>query len=133
MKKIVFLAAALMASMFILTSCEKENVAEMIEPKDVINPCNYVLVKEGFVDEYGNFGNLYADEYNPDDSYFVIIRQTRSHSRPFTGTLHWKEPNASVYGIYRRCCDGAATNCWNDNGHISFPHGGDLPKPDKGK
>jgi len=76
MKKIVFLAAALMASMFILTSCEKENVAEMAE----INAkgCNFVIAEKNIHDEYGNIGDLYVDLNNPDNAYFQITSQTRA-------------------------------------------------------
>lgn len=109
MKKIVLMAAALMVSMFILTSCEKENVAEEIKA------CNYVLVKENVCDEYGNIGNLYEDQTypnNPHKTYFKVTIRSKSSTRPFTGTWH-----KYVYqGIPQYfACEGEASNCWKDN------------------
>ncbi|MBQ1653446.1 MAG: hypothetical protein II575_11720 [Bacteroidales bacterium] len=93
MKKIVFLAAALMASMFILTSCEKENVAEMIENNATNNvkAANYVLVQKDYVDAYGFVGDLYVDENNPANRFCALYEQqpqTRAHQKPkYTGHL----------------------------------------------
>lgn len=123
MKKIVFLAAALMASMFILTSCEKENVAEMVENNatEEVKACNYVLVKENVRDEYGNIGNLYEDQTypnNPYKTYFEVTTMSRSNSRPFTGT--WKLYTFNGIPQYYSC-EGDATNCWRDTN--TTPHG----------
>ncbi len=123
MKKIVFLAAALMASMFILTSCEKENVAEMAE-NSVKKAPNFVLMQKGYVDENGYVGDLFADENNPTNRYCVIYKQqpqTRAHQqpKPFDGKLYKKYTPEGYEEGYE--CKGDPTNCWNNPNGVSFP------------
>ncbi len=128
MNRIVLMAAVLMA--FVLTSCEKENVAEMTVNNGV-NEANYVLLQKGYVNEDGFVGDLYYNENNPNDRGFIIYEQQPQTSRAlekpkWTGTL------TPVYQyvdgrpvIITYVCDEnkAATNCYNStdsNGKVTF-------------
>lgn len=118
MKKIVFLAAALMASMFILTSCEKENVAEMVENNATSNvkETHIVLLQKGYVNEDGLVGDMYGDENNPENRFFIFYEQqpqTRQTPRPpkYTGTAAYKK---NEYGEKILTCTGEAKDCWLD-------------------
>ncbi len=118
MKKIVFLAAALMASMFILTSCEKENVAEMIESNATSNvkEPHIVLLQKGYVNEDGLVGDMYGDENNPENRFFIFYEQqpqTRQTPRPpkYTGTAGVKK---DANGQKILTCTGEAKDCWLD-------------------
>ena len=117
MKKIVFMAAALMASMFILTSCEKENVAEMVEM-----PINFVLQQKGYVDKDGNVGDLYVDENNSSNMYLEIYDHqvqnkacTNQGNNDWTGTLVVKYKK--VDGVFVisdvKCVEDVAKDCRN--------------------
>ena len=125
MKKIVFLAAALMASMFILTSCEKENVAEMAENNatEEVKAANYVLLQKGYVDEYGNVGNLYINEKYPEDRYFEIYKQTRAHQK-YIGSLIQFNDSLGSFDHYD--CLDEAKNCWKNGNTVSW-NTGTLP------
>lgn len=107
-----------MASMFVLTSCEKENVAEMIENNATNNvkAANYVLVQKDYVDAYGFVGDLYVDENNPANRFCALYEQqpqTRQTPRPpkYTGTAAYKK---NEYGEKILTCTGEAKDCWLD-------------------
>lgn len=121
------MAAALMASMFILTSCEKENVAEVVAANET-KAANYVLVQHGYVDEYGNIGDLYVDENNPEHTYCEIYEQkpqTRAHQNPaWTGTLTEHRDTLGCLNFYS--CEDAPKNCW---GSTFNPHWNKGTKP----
>lgn len=114
MNKLVLIAAVLMA--FVLTSCEKENVAEVVENNAATNlkQANFVLMQKGYVDEYGNVGDLYVDENDSKNMYLEIYKQpqTRAHEnpRPYDGTLY-RIMNNGVVVSYE--CKNEPTNCWN--------------------
>lgn len=122
MKKIVFLAAALMASMFILTSCEKENVAEMIENNEGM-PINFVLQQKGYVDKDGNAGDLYVDENNSSNMYLEIYEhqvQSKACTNPgdkndWTGTLvvKYKKVDGEFVVSDVKCVEDVAKDCRN--------------------
>jgi len=119
MKKIVFFAAALMASMFVLTSCEKENVAEMVENNATSNvkETHFVLLQKGYVNEDGLVGDMYGDENNPENRFFIFYEQqpqTRQNPRPpkYTGTAG---TDTDAYGNVFLTCEGEAKDCWKDS------------------
>lgn len=55
MNKLALILAVLTA--FVLTSCEKENVAEMAASNDV-KAANFVLLQKGYINEDGLVGDL---------------------------------------------------------------------------
>lgn len=119
MNKLFSLPVILMACICMLTSCEKEKVTETIAANET-KAANYVLVQHGYVDEYGNVGDLYVDENNPVNRYFEIYQrpQTRSHPNPdYTGTLH----EIRVDGQFdHHECINDPTNCWTSGTTVSF-------------
>ncbi len=116
MNKLALILAVLTA--FVLTSCEKENVADVVENNAAINlkHANFVLMQKGYVDEYGYIGDLYVDENDPTNKYLEIYQlpQTRQHERPYDGTLHAYYTPEGYLDRYE--CTGDPTNCWVSNG-----------------
>ncbi|MBQ6277093.1 MAG: hypothetical protein IJK62_10390 [Bacteroidales bacterium] len=129
MNKLALILAVLTA--FVLTSCEKENIADVVENNATTNlkHANFVLMQKGYVDEYGNVGDLYVDENDSKNMYLEIYQQpqTRAHEQPdpYDGTLH------AVYSpegwLDRYECIDDPSNCWNRivNGEptVAFPTG----------
>lgn len=117
MNRLALILAVLMA--FVLTSCEKEKVAEMIENNaaSTLKPANFVLIQKGYVDEDGFVGDLYYNESNPKRSCLVLYeQQTRAHQPTWTGTLdpvYVTDPDSGATYIHDYVCneEKEATNC----------------------
>ena len=108
MNKLALILAVLTA--FVLTSCEKENVAEMIENNaaSTLKPANFVLIQKGYVDENGFVGDLYYNESDPKCRCVVLYeQQTRGHQPTWTGKLEtiYVEPGNPDSGIHSFFCD----------------------------
>ena len=120
MNQLALILAVLTA--FVLTSCEKENVAKA---------ANFVLLQKGYINEDGLVGDLYYNENNPNNRGFIIYEQqpqtSRAHEQP-----KWKGTLTPIYQyidgrpvIVDWVCDENmdATNCYNTtdpNGNVTF-------------
>lgn len=102
MKKIVFLAAALMASMFILTSCEKENGIQNSE----FAAHKWILIDSNYCDEYGNCGTLYQNAYNETETLFEVTLRSKKEKDC---------EDTRIWGTWHQIDNGDVSGSWCDH------------------
>ena len=123
MNKLFLLPVILMACVCMLASCEKENVAEIVESNATSNlkPANFLLIQKGYVDENGFVGDLYYNESDPKCRCLVLSeQQTRGPQPTWTGKVepvYATDDDGNLF-VWTYICDETKSpkNCRNTTG-----------------